>query len=66
MEKIQHILESMGLDKIPPDVLSGIGLLLVVFILWRLAVIKVKALVGIAVVIALGLAAWHGYLWMHS
>jgi hypothetical protein len=66
METIQQFMESIGLDEVPPDVLSVIGLLLVVFVLWRLAMIKVKALIGIAVVIVLALAAWRGYLWMHS
>ena len=66
MDKIQQIMKSAGLDQIPPDILLGIGLVLGFFILWRLAMIKVKMLVGAAVLVALALAAWHGYLWFNS
>ena len=66
METIQQIMKSAGLDQIPPDILMGAGLVLGGFILWRLAMIKVKMLVGLAVGVAVALAAWHGYLWMQS
>jgi len=66
MDKIQQIMKSTELDQIPPDILMGIGLLLGSFILWRLAMIKVKMLVGVAVLVTVGLTAWHAYLWFNS
>ena len=66
MDTIQQIIKSVGLDQIPPDILSGIGILLVVFVLWRLAAIQVKTLIAVAVFVALALAGWHAYLWFQS
>lgn len=66
MDTIQQIIQSVGLDQIPPDILSGIGILLVAFVLWRLAAIQVKTVIGVAVLVALGLAGWHAYLWFNS
>jgi len=66
LDTIQQIMTSSGLDEVPPDILLGAGLVLGGFILWRLAMIKVKMLVGLAAGVAVALAAWHGYLWMHS
>jgi len=66
MDTIQEIMKSAGLDRVPPDILSGIGVLLVVLVLWRLALIKVKMLIGVSVLIAVALAAWRAYLWLHS
>ena len=63
---MQQMMKSAGMDFVPPDVLAGIGLLVVAFVLWRFAVVNIKMLIGTAVVIALALAAWHGYLRMHS
>jgi hypothetical protein len=66
MDKVEQTIKSAGLEAFPPDILIGVVALLAFFVLWRMAMVKAKILVGAAVVVALVLAVWRGYLWMHS
>ena len=66
MSTIQQIMRSIGLDQVPPDILGGIGVLIVILVLWRMTAISVKTLIGTAGLIVVLLLAWRAYLWLYS